>query len=272
MSDVPKTHPRYLSLSLRDTIVAGVEQGITSIHGLIAHGRGEAFDYLIGETTHPFATEAIHAAAAMLCLAEHPVISVNGNVAALVPDGLVELGWVLNAPLEVNIFHTETGREQRIREHLLKHKARLETSPARMGVDARLETSPAGVEVEGAPDILMPTTEAQLSYIDSNRKFVHPDGIFKADVVFVPLEDGDRCEALRKMGKAVVTVDLNPMSRTAKQASITIVDNVVRALPLLCEEIRNFSDPTAQDTLKTYSNEAVLQEALRHISRSGNGD
>ena len=133
MSDVPKTHPRYLSLTLRDTIVAGVEQGITSIHGLIAHGRGEAFDYLIGEMTQPFAIEAIHAAAAMLHLAEHPVISVNGNVAALVPDALIELGQVLNAPLEVNIFHTETGREQRIREHLLKHKARLETSPAEDG-------------------------------------------------------------------------------------------------------------------------------------------
>ena len=285
MSDVPKTHPRYLSLTLRDTIVAGVEQGITSIHGLIAHGRGEAFDYLIGETTQPFAIEAIHAAAAMLCLAEHPVISVNGNVAALAPDGLIALGQVLNAPLEVNIFHTETGREERIREHLLKHKARLETSPADIGVDSRLETSPAGVRVdssletspagvgvEGTPDILMPTTEAQLSHIDSNRKFVHPDGIFKADVVFVPLEDGDRCEALRKMGKDVVTVDLNPMSRTAKQASITIVDNVVRALPLLCDEIRNFSDLAAQDVLERYCNAAVLQEALRHISRSGNGD
>ena len=244
MSDVPKTHPRYLSLTLRDTIVAGVEQGITSTHGLIAHGRGEALDYLIGEATQPFATEAIHAAAAMLRLADHPVISVNGNVAALVPDALVELGRILDAPLEVNIFHTETGREQRIRAYLLKH---------------------------GAPDVLMPTTEVQLSYIDSNRKFVHPEGIFKADVVFVPLEDGDRCEALRKMGKAVVTVDLNPMSRTAKQASITIVDNVVRALPLLCEEIRNFSHSVAEDTLKRYSNAAVLQKALRHISRSENG-
>ncbi len=244
MSDVPKTHPRYLSLTLRDTIAAGVEQGITSIHGLIAHGRGEAFDYLIGERTQPFAIEAIHAAAAMLGLAEHPVISVNGNVAALAPDGLIELGQVLKAPLEVNIFHTETGREQRIREYLLQH---------------------------GAPDVLMPTTEAQLSYIDSNRKFVHPEGIFKADVVFVPLEDGDRCEALRKMGKAVVTVDLNPMSRTAQQASITIVDNVVRALPLLCEEIREFSDSAAKDTVARYSNEAVLEQALEHISRCGNG-
>ena len=245
VSDVPKTHPRYLSLTLRDKIVAGVEQGITSIHGLIAHGRGEAFDYLIGETTQPFAIEAIHAAAVMLLSAEHPVISVNGNVAALAPDALIELGRVLNAPLEVNIFHTETGRERKIRDHLLKH---------------------------GAPDVLMPTTKAQLSYIDSNRKFVHPDGIFKADVVFVPLEDGDRCETLRKMGKEVVTVDLNPMSRTAKQASITIVDNVVRALPLLCEETQRLSAPDVEvPTLTDYSNEAVLKKVLQHISRSGNG-
>ena len=274
MSDVPKTHPRYLSLTLRDTIVAGVEHGITSIHGLIAHGRGEAFDYLIGEATHPFAIEAIHAAAAMLLRAKHPVISVNGNVAALAPEGLIQLGQVLNAPLEVNIFHTEAGREQRIREHLIKHKARLETPPAAeevKGTKVRLETPPTETRDGDAPKILMPTTEAQLSAIDSNRKFVHPEGIFKADVVFVPLEDGDRCEALRKMGKAVVTVDLNPMSRTAQQASITIVDNVVRALPLLCKAVREFSDPSAQDTGTRYSNAAVLKKALAHISRCGNG-
>ena len=245
MTDVPKSHPRYLSLTLRDRIVEGVEQGITSIHGLIAHGRGEAFDYLIGEKTQPFATKAICAAAAMLRLANHPIISVNGNVAALVADELIELGDMVNAHMEVNIFHAETGREQKIREHLLKH---------------------------GAPIVLMPTTQAQLSYIDSNRKFVHPEGIFKADVVFVPLEDGDRCEALRKMGKEVVTVDLNPMSRTAKQASITIVDNVVRSLPLLCEEIKTLSeDNISHEILAKYNNEAVLQQALTYISRNANG-
>ena len=245
MSDVPKSHPRYLSLTLRNTIVEGVEQGITSIHGLIAHGRGEAYDYLIGEKTQPFAKSAIRAAAAMLRLAEHSVISVNGNVAALAPNDLIELGQVLKAPLEINIFHTETGREEKIRKHLLKH---------------------------GASEVLMPTTEAQLSYIDSNRKFVHPDGIFKADVVFVPLEDGDRCDALRRMGKEVVTVDLNPMSRTAKQASVTIVDNVVRALPLLCQGIKALPENhVTQNTLAQYSNEAVLKEALQHISRGANG-
>lgn len=66
MTDVPKSHPRYVSLVLRDRIVAGVEAGITSPHGLIAHGRGEAYDYLVGERTRPFARRAVRAAAAML--------------------------------------------------------------------------------------------------------------------------------------------------------------------------------------------------------------
>jgi 4-phosphopantoate--beta-alanine ligase len=243
MSDVPESHPRYVSLKLRDTIVAGVESGVTSIHGLMAHGRGEAFDYLIGEETQPFAMDAIRAGAAVLLLAEHPVISVNGNVAALTPRELVTFANVLNAPLEVNIFHASKEREDAIREHLKKH---------------------------GADQVLMPTTKAQLSFIDSNRKFVHPKGIFRADVVFVPLEDGDRCEALAKMGKTVVTVDLNPMSRTAQWAGVTIVDNVVRALPLLIQEVQTLqsASPTVlKEIISEYRNDKTLQAAVQWLRR-----
>ena len=243
MSDVPESHPRYLSLKMRDTIVAGVESGVTSIHGLMAHGRGEAFDYLIGEKTQPFAIDAIRAGAAILLLAEHPVISVNGNVAALTPGELVTFANALKAPLEVNIFHASKEREEAIQEHLRKH---------------------------GAVDVLMPTTEAQLSFIDSNRKFVHPEGIFRADVVFVPLEDGDRCEALQKMGKTVVTVDLNPMSRTAVQAGVTIVDNVVRALPLLIQAVQRLQTVSRTELRKItsqYSNDKALQAAVQWIRR-----
>ena len=243
MSDVPESHPRYVSLRLRDIIVTGVENGVTSIHGLMAHGRGEAFDYLIGEKTQPFAIDAIRAGAATLLLAEHPVISVNGNVAALTPSELVAFSKALKAPLEVNIFHTSKEREGAIREHLEKH---------------------------GAVHVLMPTTEAQLSFIDSNRKFVHPDGIFRADVVFVPLEDGDRCEALHKMGKTVVTVDLNPMSRTAKGAGVTIVDNVVRALPLLIQEVQTLQKASLtvlKEIVSQYSNDKALQAAVQWICR-----
>jgi len=243
MTNVPESHPRHTSLKIRDAIVTGVECQITSIHGLIAHGRGEALDYLIGEETQLFADVAIRVSAAMLLLAEHAVISVNGNTAALVPDDLVELGKILKVPLEVNIFHASESRELAIQQHLLKR---------------------------GAMEVLIPSKEAQLSFIDSNRKFVHPEGILKADVVFVPLEDGDRCEALRKMGKEVLTIDLNPLSRTAKRASVTVVDNVVRALPMLVQEIQVLKKrPTSllKQVVSEYSNENIMETALEWIRR-----
>ena len=72
--------------------------------------------------------------------------------------------------------------------------------------------------------------------IDSARRIVDKNGIFSADVVLVPLEDGDRTIALKKAKKKIITFDLNPLSRTAQTADITIVDNVTRAMKLLVSE------------------------------------
>ena len=207
-SDVPTSHPRYHSLMAREKIVHGVERGITSPHGLIAHGRGEAFDYLLGERTHPFAAAAVEAGCAMLLAANLPVISVNGNACALAAEDLVALAKVCGARLEVNIFHTSPEREQAIRGALME---------------------------AGAEEVLMPSRTHALEHIEHNRRWVHPDGIYRADVVCVPLEDGDRCGALIQNGKRVVTVDLNPLSRTARAATVTVVDNLTRCLPLMVE-------------------------------------
>ena len=57
--DVPEDHPRYESLLTRHRIEAGVDRGITSKQGLIAEGRGEAFDYLLGERTIDSADAAL---------------------------------------------------------------------------------------------------------------------------------------------------------------------------------------------------------------------
>ncbi|MBI2442679.1 MAG: phosphopantothenate/pantothenate synthetase [Candidatus Levybacteria bacterium] len=208
---IPKSHPRYTSLKTRQLLEKGVRDGITSLNGLIAHGRGEAFDYLLGEKTHKFAREAIDAGAALLVLAKRPVISVNGNTAVLVPHELVHLSKLLNAPLEVNLFHTSEERLRMIKSYLEKF---------------------------GAMNALLPSKKCKIAHLNSPRKYINPEGIYKADVVFVPLEDGDRTEALVKNGKKVITVDLNPLSRTAQRATVTIVDNVVRAMPLLIEEIK----------------------------------
>ena len=236
MTDVPASHPRHASLRTRDAIVAGVERGVTSIHGLVAHGRGEAFDYLLGERTHGFAREALDAAAAMLVAAERPVVSVNGNAAALVPGELVALADAVQAPLEVNIFHASKERERAIVEHLRAH---------------------------GARDVLMPTAHAVLDHIDSNRRFVNPVGIYVADVVFVPLEDGDRCQALVRSGTRVITVDLNPMSRTSRTATITIVDNVIRAMPSLLERVAWYRKAAGAASVSsgTFDNERGLRAA-----------
>jgi 4-phosphopantoate--beta-alanine ligase len=240
---VDDKHPRAVSLKIRDQMVWGVEHGITSTHGLIAQGRGEAFDYLIGEQTQDFAKEAIEASCAALLLAKYPVLSVNGNSAALTGKEYIELAKLLDCPIEVNLFHRTHKREKAIQDYLKRLGAKMIVG---VGKDA-------SVEIEG---------------IASKRKFVSPYGIKKADVVFVPLEDGDRTEALIKVGKKVITVDLNPLSRTAQKATITIVDNIVRAMPQIIEKIKEYKNTDKESLkiiIKNYDNKKILQQAINKI-------
>ena len=75
-------------------------------------------------------------------------------------------------------------------------------------------------------------------------------------MILVPLEDGDRCEALVDLGKQVLVIDLNPLSRTARKATVTIVDEVSRAASGLVVGALVGGDPTAWD------NEECLKDAL----------
>ena len=207
---IPSDHPRAKSLYTREMLVNGFRRGLVVPEGLIAHGRGEAYDYLLGERTTETAQRAIKAAAAILLLSNRPVISVNGNTAALCSNTVVELAKVTGATIEVNIFYRTKERE--------------------MAIEAELE-------MHGAKKVLGVGSKAssRIPELQSERRHVDPDGIYTADTVLVPLEDGDRTEALVKMNKTVITIDLNPLSRTSRAANITIVDNVVRAMPVLVE-------------------------------------
>lgn len=75
----------------RERLAEGVRNGLVDPTGLISHGRGEAFDYLMGERTIPPADEAERAAAAFLLKAENPVVCMNGNSVVLEPEGLIAL-------------------------------------------------------------------------------------------------------------------------------------------------------------------------------------
>ncbi len=240
---IPRSHPRYYSLMLREKLVEGFRNGVVIPEGLIAHGRGECFDYLIGEVSIEPALKAERAAAAALLLAKHPVISVNGNTAALAADEVVKLARDVGAKIEVNLFYRTVERAAKIRDLLLKASAR---------------------EVLGVED-----ASAVIPELESERRRVSPEGILKADVVLVPLEDGDRTEALRKLGKTVIAVDLNPLSRTSRAATITIVDNVVRALPRIrafSKELKGLRDEEKKKILDGYDNDAVLRETLEVIT------
>ena len=245
--DVPPDHPRYESLLTRHRIEDGVEKGITSQQGLIAQGRGEAFDYLLGEETTPSADEAERVAAAHLLLAAHSVLSVNGNVAALCPGELVELADAVGADLEVNLFNRTEERMRAIVDHLREH---------------------------GADDVKGLAADERIPWLSHERAKVDADGIHDADVVLVPLEDGDRAEALAAMGKTNIVIDLNPKSRSPQTASVPIVDNVVRAIPNITRHARALADAT-DDELRSivdaFDPEAVLAAAEARIREGGDG-
>ena len=77
-------------------------------------------------------------------------------------------------------------------------------------------------------ELLGKTPDSLIPGLKGPRAKCCKKGIIDSDVILVPLEDGDRCEALVAMGKTVIVVDLNPLSRSAQMASITIVDEITR--------------------------------------------
>ncbi|MFL2940275.1 MAG: 4-phosphopantoate--beta-alanine ligase [Candidatus Poseidoniales archaeon] len=226
----PKDHPRYKSLLAREKLVDASE--FVAKQGLIAHGRGEAFDYLLGEQTCLPALSAIKAAASTLIEAKNPVISVNGNVVALAAREVARLSEISGAKVEVNLFHRTPERVAGLTKMMKK-----------MGIDA-----------------LGANADDKIPGLSSERAKCCSDGIGSADVVLVPLEDGDRCEALVNMGKKVITIDLNPLSRTAQTAHITIVDELTRCLPLLSDFVKE------KKGIDSFNNKQCLADVLNYMA------
>jgi 4-phosphopantoate--beta-alanine ligase len=243
MEKIPKNHPRYASLMTRKKIAQGMRNGLVHETGLIAHGRGEAFDYLLGEKTIPPIGMAEKVAAAALLQAKNPVISVNGNVVTLIAKECISLANAVPAKLEVNLFHRTEERIDKLIQELKKH---------------------------GAEKVYGETADARIPELAHDRGLCDRDGIFSADVVLVPLEDGDRCQALRKMDKLVIAIDLNPLSRTSRTASITIVDNVIRAIPNVerwVKTLQERDEKSLERMTQSWDNERMLEDVLSFISK-----
>jgi 4-phosphopantoate--beta-alanine ligase len=232
--EISEDHPRYRSLAVRERMSELVHQGVVAPTGLIAHGRGEAFDYMLGERTIPVAAEAARVAAAHLLEAKRPLITVNGNAAGLCAEGLLSLARAVPAQVEVNLFHRTTERVERVVSYL---------------------------ESRGGQNILGREQGSRLAGIASDRAACCTDGIFSADVVLIPLEDGDRAGALVNAGKTVLAIDLNPMSRTAVEAQVTVVDELTRAVPNIEGAVYQLKDdrPERQRLISEFSNSENLR-------------
>ena len=236
-----KSHPRYESLLKRHNLEVAANKGMLADSALIAHGRGEAFDYLIGEKTSDNALLATKNALAHLSAAKRPIITINGNTAALAGKELLQIAQYLNCPVEINIFYRTDKRISAMLNHLENIKQEHNIS----------------IEILGEnPDSKIPGLEGP------RAKCCH-NGIYSSDVILVPLEDGDRCEALVNMGKTVIVVDLNPLSRSAKMASITIVDEISRVARNMLNLIENDINPEIN---LDFNNNSNLQDSLNLIA------
>jgi len=238
---ISKDHPRYKSLLSREKMVNAYKAGILADSGLIAHGRGEAFDYLIGEKTSETAKKAIEATSAALLLAENPVLSVNGNAAALVASDIVKLSHITGAKVEINLFYR---------------------TPQRVDAISKVLKEAGAEEILGADEENL----EHIKGLNSSRGDVSPEGILNADVILVPLEDGDRTEALVSNGKFVIAIDLNPLSRTSRTASITIVDNIIRVIPCIIkkvDELKKIDRKTLKKIVDDFDNKDNLRKSLK---------
>ena len=242
--EIPTSHPRYKSLLLRHQLIDGFKVGLVTDSGLIAHGRGEALDYLIGEKTCDFAQAAIAVTSAMILKAKNPVFSVNGNSASIAGKEIVELQKVCpHLTLEVNLFYHSDERSQKIADHL--------------------KTLGATHVVESCDN-----PAAILPGIESPRRKLNAAGMAKADLVLVAIEDGDRCEALVKAGYQVVSIDLNPMSRTAQATQVTIVDELTRVITALMSQLQHDETISAEQLscrIADYDNGKILNSAVSAI-------
>ena len=226
------SHPRYASLLMRHRLEAAAKRGMLADSALIAHGRGEAFDYLLGERTTASARTAAGEAMHQLSQAKRPVLSLNGNVAALAADDMLRLAARLSCPVEINIFYRTPERMTALLGYIEERKKALQLDVLVLG---------------DAPDATIPGLKGP-------RAACHKEGILDSDVILVPLEDGDRCKALVAMGKTVIVIDLNPLSRSAQQASITVVDELSRALSAMLSW-------NEEDERPPYDHQATLMDA-----------
>ena len=156
---------------------------------------------------------------------------------------IIDLANMVNAKIEINLFYRTDERVKLLTKLYRDH---------------------------GYKDILGHLDD-DIEYIDgikNNRASASKTGIYNADTILIPLEDGDRAEILKKSGKNIITIDLNPLSRTSKMSDVSIMDNIVRAIPFMtkiAEDLKTQDKEILMELVNEYDNDENLKESLEQI-------
>jgi 4-phosphopantoate--beta-alanine ligase len=182
---------------------------------------------------------------------------------ALAADDLLRCAALLGCPIEVNIYYRTAARMKALLDFLNERRRVMRVGPAPVGWENRRWQD----VVENIP-ILGEDADGVISGLEGPRAICCRNGIEKADTILVPLEDGDRCNALIALEKQVIVVDLNPISRTARNATITIVDELSRVVPQLIDTLNGQAHLPNQN----WNNDEIRQDVLRTMLESLNRD
>ena len=146
----------------------------------------------------------------------------------------------VGAKVEVNIFHWSSERLEKLVSYL---------------------------ETFGNLEILGRNQNVILENIASDRARCCREGIYSADVVLIPLEDGDRAKALKIAGKTVLAIDLNPLSRTSVESDATAVDEITRAVPNIRQAVKDLKDDRKRrrEIISAFDNRSNLNESVNCI-------
>ena len=73
---------------------------------------------------------------------------------------------------------------------------------------------------------------------------------------------------MKKSEKNILTIDLNPLSRTSKMSDVSIVDNIVRAIPLMTKiayDLKNQKRKELIEMVNDFDNDENLNDSLKQI-------
>ena len=118
--------------------------------------------------------------------------------------------------------------------------------PFRDRTPERMEKLISYMESKGAKNVLGRDPDTRIPGLNHDRALCTQEGVGSSDVIVVPIEDGDRAEALVAMGKKVISLDLNPLSRTSRMATVPISDEISRALANITAYVKELRGKDAE--------------------------